>query len=185
MFSFWPFSRHDPPPADYDPSHEDCTDCNVPAPYTHRVVFGAHSTCVYGYPSSGGVLVLPHCNGVDLLFLDLSCFEPSERGEDSAAEDLHCARMQKLGASWFASAYEYHTMEFFKPGTRARETLIVAAWPQNGPGVWVLSMRVVDAAQQGLERVWNASSMDERCEVVKMLGGRFYDDPTLCPDLKL
>ncbi|KAI0531655.1 hypothetical protein GGR58DRAFT_524228 [Xylaria digitata] len=184
MFSFWPFSRHDRPPAEDDPTHEDCTDWGVSTPTTRRVIFSAHSTYVYGYPSSGGVLVLPFCNGVDLSFLGLSRFDPAER-EDPAEEDLHCTRMRKLGAWWFASVYEYETMEFFSPGTRARKMLVVAAWPQSGPGVWVLAMRVIEASQRGLGRVWNASSIDERCEVVKILGGKFYHDPTLCPDLKL
>ncbi|KAI1305058.1 hypothetical protein F5Y03DRAFT_356384 [Xylaria venustula] len=37
----------------------------------------------------------------------------------------------------------------------------------------------------GLGRIWNTTSMDERCEVVKKLGGTYYADPLLCPDLHL
>ncbi|KAI0478215.1 hypothetical protein F4859DRAFT_521071 [Xylaria cf. heliscus] len=185
MFRFWPFSRPDRPSLEHDPSHEDDGNQDVSIPSTRRVVFSAHSTCVSGYPSSGGVLVLPFCNGVDLAFLGLSRFDLAEREEDPAKEDLHCARMRKLGAWPFASVFEYETSEYFDPGVLDRKMLVVPAWPQSGLGVWVVTMNRFEAAQTGLGRVWNASSMDERCDVVEKLGGKFYHDPTLCPDLTL
>ncbi|KAI2466415.1 hypothetical protein F4781DRAFT_434387 [Annulohypoxylon bovei var. microspora] len=170
---------------DYDPSHEDCTHQNVSPPETRRVVIGARSTCVLGYPSCGGVLVLPLCNGVDLSFLGLPRFDSSERSEDSAAEDRHCARMRKLGAWEFESVREYDMLKFFTPRDLVRKTLVVAAWPQGGEGVWVLAMCGDEAAGKGVGRVWNALSMDERCEVVEKLGGKFYQHSADCPDLKL
>ncbi|RYP18791.1 hypothetical protein DL765_003726 [Monosporascus sp. GIB2] len=187
MFRLWPFSRKGQgrPSSNYDPSYEDDTDQDVSGPETRRVAFGTHTTIVYGYPSSGGVLVLPYCNGVDLTFLDIPRFEPVERSEDPAAEDRHCHRMRKLGAWKFTSVREYELMELFSPEELGRKILVVAAWPQSGAGVWVITMHVNEAAEKGLARVWNALSMDERCEVVEKLGGKFYHDPADCPDLKL
>ncbi|KAI6091815.1 hypothetical protein F4821DRAFT_225639 [Hypoxylon rubiginosum] len=187
MFRFLPFSRGATPSNDakYDPSYEDCTDWNTLEPETHRVVFGTYSTTVYGYPSSGGVLVLPFCNGVDLLFLQLSRFEPAERSDDPVEEDRHCARMRALGAWRFTSVYEYNTMDFFHPGALDDKVLVIAAWPRNGTGVWVFETPQGQASEKGLARVWNAMDMDERCEVVKSLGGTFYEDPVQCFNLDL
>ncbi|KAI1199902.1 hypothetical protein F5X97DRAFT_295067 [Nemania serpens] len=186
MLRFWPVSHPTDASSGDDCTHDD-DDCpEVPAPYTHRVVFGAQSTSVYGYPSSGGALVLPFCNGVDLSFLGLSRFDLAEREEDPAKEDLHCARMRRLGAWWlFSSVHEYHMISFGDSGLLHRKIMVIAAWPQNGQGVWVVTMHRVEASEQGLARLWNASNMDERCEVVEKLGGRFYDDPALCPALTI
>ncbi|RYC56891.1 hypothetical protein CHU98_g9325 [Xylaria longipes] len=186
MLRFWPFFHPDNAPSGHDPTHKDDDgDQDTPTPHTHRVVFGAHSTSVYGYPSSGGALVLPFCNGVDLSFLGLSRFDPAEREEDPAKEDLHCARMRKLGAWWFSSVHEYQTIDCFEPEILHHKMLVIAAWPQTGQGVWVVTMHGDEASEQGLARLWNASNMEERCGVVEKLGGRFYNDPALCPALKL
>ncbi|CAJ2509456.1 Uu.00g144820.m01.CDS01 [Anthostomella pinea] len=124
--------------------------------------------------------------GVDLVFLQLSRFEPAERSEDSTEEDRHCDRMRQLGAWSFSSVDSYHMIGWMKPELLDGKPLVVAAWPQSGEGVWVLTARDRDeAAEKGLGRVWNASTMDERCEVVESLGGIFYSDPTLCPAWKL
>ncbi|KAI1408105.1 hypothetical protein F5Y13DRAFT_205085 [Hypoxylon sp. FL1857] len=163
----------------------DCADQDTREPETHRVDFGDRWTTVYGYPSSGGVLVLPFCNGVDLSFLQLARFEPAERSDDPVAEDQHCARMRSLGAWKFMSAYEYETMDIFDPGALYKKTLVVAAWPRSGAGVWVLKTPMGKGYEKGLGRVWNALDMDERCTVVKSLGRMFYEDPALCPDLEL
>ncbi|KAI4864572.1 hypothetical protein F4820DRAFT_423137 [Hypoxylon rubiginosum] len=187
MFRFWPFSRETAPShkSKYDPSYEYDGDQDTAEPETHRVIFGNRWTTVYGYPSSGGVLVLPFCNGVDLSFLQLARFEPAERSDDPVVEDQHCARMRALGAWEFTSAYEYETMDIFHPGMLDKKVLVVAAWPRSGAGVWVLKTPMGQGYTKGLARVWNALDMDERCEVVKSLGGTFYEDPAQCPDLEL
>ncbi|RYP60207.1 hypothetical protein DL769_008231 [Monosporascus sp. CRB-8-3] len=187
MFRLWPFSREGQgrPSPNSDPSYEDDVDQDVPDPDKRRVAFGAHTTTVYGYPSSGGVLVLPYCNGVDLAFLDIPRFEPVERSKDPAAEDRHCQRMRRLGAWKFTNVGEYERMPYLSPEKLNRMILVVAAWPQGGAGVWVITMRVGEAAEKGLARVWNALSMDERCEAVEKLGGKIYHDPADCPDLEL
>ncbi|KAI0154657.1 hypothetical protein GGR57DRAFT_512191 [Xylariaceae sp. FL1272] len=161
MFNFWPFSSDSArdSPRDYIEHDTDWdVDENDPEDQ-HRVVFGRTSTTIYGHPLTGGVLVLSPCNAVELDFLGLDRFEPAKRSANTSEEDHHCAQMRKLGARWFK---------------------------KNEPGVWVLAMRDSDdAGSEGVGRVWNAVSMDERCEVVERLGGTYYADPTLCPDLHL
>ncbi|OTA93938.1 hypothetical protein M434DRAFT_395172 [Hypoxylon sp. CO27-5] len=155
-FRFWPFSR-EPAPSHkhnpkYDPSYEDDAGQYTLEPETHRVIFGGRWTTVYGYPSSGEVLVLPFCNGVDLLFLQLARFEPAERSYDPVAEDQHCARMRALGAWKFMNAYEYNTMEFFHPGELDKKMLVVPAWPRIGAGVWVIKTPMGKGYKKGLAR---------------------------------
>ncbi|KAI2621000.1 hypothetical protein GGS26DRAFT_301472 [Hypomontagnella submonticulosa] len=183
MFRFWPFSRE----THFSPSDsiEDDTDWNVPEPETRRIIFGTRSTSVYGYPSSGGILVLPFCNGVDLEFLRLPRFNTAERSEDPAVEDQHCARMRMLGAWWFISMDEYITIQYCSPEKLDQKMLVVVAWPESGTGVWVVTMNRREAPEKGLACIWNAFSMDERCEIVEKLGGTFYRDPAECPHLSL
>lgn len=73
----------------------------------------------------------------------------------------------------------------FHPGALDKKMLVMPAWPQNGTDVWVLKTPMGLGYEKGLARVWNALDMDERCEVVKSMGGTFYEDPAQCPDLEL
>ena len=212
----WPSWNHEesdsdrdgatPPfPRKYDPSHEDDTDWDVEEPTGYqRVAIGAHSTTVFGYPSTGGVLVLENCNGVDLDFMHLSRFESCQSpraGSTSTSkstdkdvtarnqeEDEHCARMRQLGASRFQSMQDYKYAKAGMGGEDlSKRKLVVAAWPQSRPGggVWVLAVWLDEAASKGLAAVRNAFNMDERCEVVQKLGGHFYANPKDCPDLDI
>lgn len=192
MFRQWlrpasPANEGPRPSSGRDLGREDCTDQDTTPHCNQRVSFSAHSTIVYGYPSTGGTLILPYCNGVDLSFLDLPRFERSSRSEDEEVEDRHCARMRMLGAWWFNSVDEYDRMQWLEPDVLARKKIVTVAWPQDErAGVWVLTLRGVgEAADKGLGAVWNAASMDERCEVIEKMGGQFYADPKECPDLQV
>ncbi|KAI0885877.1 uncharacterized protein GGS22DRAFT_162191 [Annulohypoxylon maeteangense] len=185
MFNFWPLSHGTRPSSDHEPGYDDCIECEPDPPDTIRVRIGSHSTCVYGYPSSGGVLVLPHCNGVDLSFLGLPRFDSCDRSDDPEVEDRHCALMRKLGAWKFTSVGEYEFAELLQPDTLDRKKLVIAAWLQSGEGVWVLVTDRCEAGGKGVGSIWNAFSMDERCQEVEKFGGIFYQDPANCPDLEL
>ncbi|KAI0487791.1 hypothetical protein F4859DRAFT_466186 [Xylaria cf. heliscus] len=187
MFEFWPFSRPaEPQPSDdYDPTAENDCDLLTSEPATDRVLFGRPNTVVYGYPSSGGFLILPYCNGVDLAFLGVPRFEVSQRSHDPEVEDGHCQRMKMLGAWRFGSRQEYIRIAWENPERLHQMTVVVAAWPQNGTGVWVAKTTGRKAVGEGFAWVWNALRMDERCEVASKLGGKFYENPATCPDLEL
>ncbi|KAI1264382.1 hypothetical protein F5Y18DRAFT_428004 [Xylariaceae sp. FL1019] len=190
MFNFWPFSgysaRFRDSPSD-SIEHDTDWDVDESDPEDQRrVVFGNTSTTIYGHPSTGGVLVLSPCNAVELDFLGLDRFEHAKRSLDTKEEDHHCAQMRKLGARWFRNMYHYRMMPHFEPLKFRRVKVVVTAWPENDPGVWVLPLRDSDdAGSEGVGRVWNAVSMEERCEVIKRLDGTYYADPALCPDLHL
>ncbi|KAI1087804.1 hypothetical protein F5B19DRAFT_474148 [Rostrohypoxylon terebratum] len=191
MFNFWPFSREElPPPVDRsDVNPPDrinvCPDDDPWPPTKRRASIGIPYTQVYGYPSTGGALVLPYCNGVDLDFLGLSRFKSCDKSEDQKAEDRHCALMRKLGAWSIRNVDDYLLDEMTRRSQSISQTLVFAAWPKNGEGVWVLSMGEYEAAEKGVGAFFNAFSMDERCEILEKLGAEFYQDPADCPHLDL
>lgn len=57
-------------------------------------------------------------------------------------------------------------------------------WPSEG-GVWVLHTTVVEATKKGTGLIHSAYNMEERCKVIKQMGGFFHADPKNCPYLDL
>ncbi|CAK46245.1 hypothetical protein CBS115989_5280 [Aspergillus niger] len=143
---------------------------------------------VYGFPSKGGFYVLHECVGVELDFLGLDRFGNTERPSKSdpdwqAKEEAHCDLMRRLGATWFETDRDELEFTFF----RTREDTdphIRFGWPEDG-GVWVLNTTYGQASDLGTAIIYNANNMEERCEMIKRLGGIFYADPRNCPFLDL
>lgn len=106
------------------------------------------------------------------------------RSDDPDEEDRHCTRMRQLGAWYFRSVADYDYASIGYGEDLDRRKMVVAAWPQSA-GVWVLAMTAGEAGDKGLGMLWSAISMDERCEIVEKLGGKFYSDPKDCPHLDL
>ncbi|KAI0484599.1 hypothetical protein GGR56DRAFT_669142 [Xylariaceae sp. FL0804] len=118
------------PPRQEDPTQEldddddddwDSEPASAAETETHRVVFGAQSTQLYGYPSSGGALRFRSGPG---------------DGDDAAEEeeeDRHCARARVRRSGTSSPRSE----------RLARRRRVVAAWPQRqsqgGGGVWVVT----------------------------------------------
>ena len=57
-------------------------------------------------------------------------------------------------------------------------------WPAGG-GVWILSEDGEIAGKKHAGMLFNAYTMDERCNIIEQLGGTFYANPKDCPDLDL
>ncbi|KAI2635873.1 hypothetical protein GGS26DRAFT_515175 [Hypomontagnella submonticulosa] len=139
-----------------------------------RTTFGVRSgAAVRGYPSYGGVYVL-HCTPVELDFLQLDRFHIAMRSSDQVEEDIHCANMRRLGATWWESegAYRRRGMDM----DRSNEPVTFVGWPSGG-GIWVLRTTLEDASERGIGRINNCYSMDERCRLIRQMGGTFYDQP--------
>lgn len=64
------------------------------------------------------------------------------------------------------------------------EAFIATGWPAGG-GVWVLSEDIFAPSRKHAGMLFNAYTMEERCNVIKKLGGTFYVNPKDCPDLDL
>ena len=150
---------------------------------TNRTEFTAGSlTIVRGWPSTGGFYILS-CDGVELEFLGLNRFEPTQRSQDPAEEDAFCAKMRRLGADWHRSQ-EAQVADSLAGEYQTNHVVKAFGWPADG-GVWALKMPYMDSEMKGIGRIRNAFSMEERCRQIEKLGGVFYNDPAQCPDLEL
>ncbi|KAF4952551.1 hypothetical protein FGADI_6622 [Fusarium gaditjirri] len=136
---------------------------------------------VTGWPKRGGYYT--HlCSVAELEFLGLDRFKPVNRSGDPDEEEAHCARMRQLGAKWFQDLdgeIENQWKHDLPDSPR-----LYAGWPAGG-GVWVLYTTFSQTKRKGLGRIGNALTMEERCKLIKELGGTFYAKPKDCPHLDL
>ncbi|OTB02047.1 hypothetical protein M426DRAFT_322995 [Hypoxylon sp. CI-4A] len=139
-----------------------------------RTQFGVRSgAAVRGYPSYGGVYVL-HCTAVELDFLGLDRFHIAMRSINQDEEDVHCNNMRRLGATWWDSEATYRRWAMNPNKTGSPVTFV--GWPAGG-GVWVLRTTYDEASARGMGRINNCYTMDERCRLIKELGGEYYQNP--------
>lgn len=64
---------------------------------------------------------------------------------------------------------------------------IYFGWPSSGEGVWILAKDRFEVSNRRtpVTLIYNAITMDEKCEMIKLLGGRFLSDPKKSPILDL
>ncbi|KAL2787682.1 hypothetical protein BJX66DRAFT_310375 [Aspergillus keveii] len=171
---------------------------------TQRTVLDTENIRVYGWPSRGGVIILSGASRVDFDYLGWDILDlPRKRDPDHDAEDEHCKKLLLLGATWYDSEARYTllaaaavnhrpTRERFEnkevPAVTMKEGLCVrVGWPSTG-GLWVVECvnprfeEVLDeyAEEYGptyVEKfglVGLARDMDERCEIIERIGGKFF-----------
>ncbi len=93
--------------------------------------------------------------------------------------------MRRLGADWWKSEYAWaESTREVHPGGRLGETFLATGWPAGG-GVWILSEDEEIAGRKHAGMLFNAYTMEERCNIIEQLGGTFYANPKDCPDLDL
>jgi hypothetical protein len=139
---------------------------------------------VYGYPSTGGVLIKGVC-AVELLHLNLDKFKKANRSSDPAEEDKFCKRLRSLGARWWPSEGHHVDMMIGEGDLEEEAKIVQTGWPSSGNGVWVLKYNAKNLnARHRVQLLKLASNMDERCQVIKELGGSFFEDPGACEDLR-
>ena len=150
---------------------------NLPFSTAKRTAFGRLPGCtVYGYPSSGGILI-KEADIVDMQFLSLNRFQPSQRSSNIVEEDKFCASMRRVGATWWASEQEWTDVELgLRERTELEKMVLVFGWPSDGVGVWVLRFASEREVPRDFGRVGMAMSMDERVEVMKEYGAAFYQN---------
>jgi len=175
----------------FGPSH----DSNI------RTEFGAHLGNVYAYPSLGGI-IFGRFSAVEIAYLGLARFQPSNRSSNADEEDDLALRMLHLGAHWWPSMdiYHYHSgqVEYGTPYDFHFPPNIQVAYPSSGEGVWV-SKFTADRRNWD-EREWRKPylprkpddwdekigmvlTMDERCDVLKSFGATFYGTAEACDDI--
>lgn len=183
-------SAEQPPSPEWQPgeamARERIRRATEPEPPRVRVSFGTGlANAVYGWPSTGGYLTLT-CDGVELDFLGIDRFEMAPASQDPAEEDAHCARMRRLGARWWASKQERELRSFeYSEEDESGGRIKIFGWPSSGDGVWVLNLSMDQAWERRAGRIYNTTTMDERCRWIEKLGGTCYPEPEDCPLLDL
>ena len=159
---------------------------NLPA---QHVAFTPHPNgcTIYGYPSTGGILVKDNATILDMDYLSLPRFDAVERSFDSAEEDAFCERLRRVGATWWQYNCEWldnlmeHSDELV---TDEQKRIMVYGWPADGRGVWVLKYQQPGDLPDGFGKVRMAADMEEKIEAMKALGAEFVANPDEVEELQ-
>ncbi len=156
-----------------------------PAPSTtERTVFGPGGCVVYGYPSTGGVLIKEDPDLLDMLFLSVPRTHPSQRSPSADEEDRFCNLMRRIGANFWPSKTKWiETIIQLREITEEEEKVMVYGWPTDGVGVWVLRYASANQIPRDFGRVRFAMNMDERIQIMKEYGATFFEDVTQVKEL--
>lgn len=166
-----------------------------------RVVFLEDSVSVWAWPSRGGLIVLERATSLDFDYLGLSTVNPPlTRDEDKDAEDDLCQRLLQLGAKWFDSRERYGfvanvatgeepEIEAIENGEQPAPTAMERQWVSvavkpDGTGFWIAEYEVAMRGYQdkhnlvprGATRVALARTMEEKCEILEMMGAKCFND---------
>lgn len=135
----------------------------------------------------GGVWI-KELTPVEMSFLAIDRFQDTIRALEQADEDAFCMRLRMHGASFWQLPPQWPENVNWCEDVDAcvkptKETSLEVGFPASG-GVWMLN------TSQGWDKLYpqsvglrNALTMDERCEVIKNLGGRFCENIQVCPEM--
>jgi hypothetical protein len=159
---------------------------NLPA---QHVAFTPHPNgcTIYGYPSTGGILVKDNATILDMNYLSLPRFDAVERSFDSAEEDAFCERLRRVGATRWQYNCEWldnlirHSEELV---TDEQKRIMVYGWPADDRSVWVLEYQRSGDLPDGFGKVRMAADMEEKIEAMKALGAEFVADPDEVEELR-
>ncbi|KAK6431946.1 hypothetical protein LTR95_011886 [Oleoguttula sp. CCFEE 5521] len=140
-----------------------------------RLTFMRTGCLVFGYPSSGGILVM-HPTLVDLQYLCLSRFEPCHSSSVVKDEDEFCSRMRRIGADWWSSEKNWAEAEFgLREKTAKEKEKLVFGWPEDGTGVWVLRFLAPDDIPRDFGRLDFAMNMSEKVQIMRSFGAEYVE----------
>ena len=150
---------------------------DYPLSITKCTAFGYLPGCtVYGYPSSGGVLI-KESDIVDMQFLSLDRLQPSERSTNIVEEDEFCILMRRLAATWWASEREWIDVQLGeRERTELEKRVLIFGWPSDGVGVWMLRFASENELPKDFGRLGMVISMDEKVKVMREYGAPFYNN---------
>ena len=146
-----------------------------------RTTFGRYAAQVFGWPSSGGVVIKEFANAVDLDFLDVDRFHRSGKAASSAEEDVFCDKLYRIGAKWWQDEDDFNDVDLgMRERTADEERESIFGYPSTG-GVWMLSFPTQREIPRDIGRINMARNMEERCAVMKEYGATFFDDADQAP----
>ncbi|KAE8367486.1 hypothetical protein BDV27DRAFT_169624 [Aspergillus caelatus] len=150
---------------------------------TDRTLFRARGCTVYGYPSTGGVLI-KQADLLDILFLSLPRSYASQRSSSADEEDRFCNLLRRTGATFWPSKQDrLEVLIGMRESTEEEEKVMVYGWPTDGVGVWVLRFKNTDELPEGFGRISFAMNMEEKIQIMREYGATFVEDVTQVEEL--
>jgi hypothetical protein len=158
---------------------------NSPESITDRTEFGTRGCIIYGYPSTGGVLI-KEADLLDMLFLSLPRSHVAERSPSADEEDRFCNLMQRTGATWWPSKEDWIEVQMgMREMTEEEEKVLIFGWPTDGVGVWVLRFPSARKIPRDFGRMSLAINMEERIQIMREYGAMFVEDSTQVEELNM
>ncbi|KAF3403481.1 hypothetical protein F1880_009480 [Penicillium rolfsii] len=155
-----------------------------PLPTTERTEFGPQGCIVYGYPSTGGVLV-KEADLLDMLFLSLPRSHGSQRSPNADEEDRFCNLMRRTGAKWWSSKEDrLEALIGMRDMTEEEEREVVFGWPTDGVGVWVLRFESAEQFPRDFGKINFVMNMEEKIQIMREYGATFVEDVTQLEELR-
>ncbi|KAL4976603.1 hypothetical protein BDW66DRAFT_159601 [Aspergillus desertorum] len=160
-----------------------CRPITPPFSTTKRTVFDTQACTVYGYPSTGGVLI-KEANLLGMVFLSLPRFHASQRAPSAEEEDSFCNLLRRTGATLWARKEDWFEVQVgMRESTEEEQKVMVYGWPADGVGVWVLGFASAAELPRDFGRVSFAMDMEEKIQVMKEYGAIFVEDVTQMEEL--
>ncbi|KAF2223371.1 hypothetical protein BDZ85DRAFT_261483 [Elsinoe ampelina] len=176
-------SSTDPPTSTDDRPTFSCPQ-KPPLPTTDRTAFGTGGCTIYGYPSTGGVLIKP-ADPLDMLFLSLPRTKVSYRSNNTDEEDEFCRLLRRTGATLWASKESHFRGRGQIYGiAEVGIKVMVYGWPSDGVGVWVLRFANEREVPRDFGRVRMAMDMEEKIEIMKEYNATFVADASQVEELR-
>jgi hypothetical protein len=148
---------------------------NPPESTTERTEFGTKGCLIYGYPSTGGVLI-KEADLLDMLFLSLPRSHISMRSANADEEDRFCNLLRRTGATWWPSREDWVEVQLgLREMTQEEEKVVEFGWPTDG-GVWVLRFASAEQLPRDFGRMRLVMNMEEKIQIMREYGAIFVED---------
>ncbi|KAG8627733.1 hypothetical protein KVT40_003606 [Elsinoe batatas] len=133
-----------------------------PDSVTDRTEFGHTECLIYGYPSTGGVLI-KEADVLDMSCLSLPRNTISYCSNDTNEEDQLCRLLLRTGATlWSSKRSRFETDIGARYRAKEEKKVMVYGCPPDGTGVWVLRYESERQMPRDFGRVRMAMDMEEK-----------------------
>ncbi|KAI9757583.1 MAG: hypothetical protein M4579_003395 [Chaenotheca gracillima] len=138
------------------------------------------------WPSTGGIWI-KEVTPIEIAHLGLDRFNDTERSTDPVDEDAFCKRLRMSGAQLYQLPPHWnYPITWCENVVFCTEPIVrvhlALGFPSKG-GVWVLDTSgSPERFPPGMGGLSNAFTMEERCTVLKKLGGKFCSNMKACPE---
>ncbi|KAF3206888.1 hypothetical protein TWF192_001311 [Orbilia oligospora] len=153
---------------------------------------------LYCYPSDGGYWYATHVSSVELDFLGIDRFKPQDRALNQTEEDAFCKRLQLLEPLYDDGNDDWVYKPPLQADNKHPRIRHIFCWTKTG-GAWVKKLTymreggwygpgrlkvTIEGDSSLVGAIWNAYSMEERCQAFERAGGKFCAKPEDCEETK-